>query len=195
MNTMVLLHRLLVLLLSTILFVPAQAQNLNSESVSQHTKNVSVYGNIGYYVVYGTVSLNVEAKVWSRSRDLRRSIWAKAYASRWYGQLIYEDGGPAYLVGGVYLAGRSEHFFEAMFGATYIYNKISYNNMKSEYDDYLVLNPDESPHFPEPLKSDDIYILPTGSVGYRYQPINRKFLFRAGFGFPDALYVSIGFSI
>lgn len=195
MKTMVLLQKLLLPILSTILFFPAQAQNHNSKSVSHHTKNVSVYGNFGYYVVYGTVSLNVEAKVWSRNRDLGRSIWVKAYASRWYGALGYEDGGPAYLVGGVYLAGRSEHFFEAMLGATYIYNKISYNNLKGEYDYERVHNPDVPPPFSEPLKSDYIYFLPAGSAGYRYQPINGNFLFRAGFGFPDALYVSIGFSI
>jgi hypothetical protein len=40
--------------------------------------------------------------------------------------------------------------------------------------------------------SEENYILPSGSIGYRFQKPNRRFFFRTGVGFPDALYISVG---
>ena len=37
-------------------------------------------------------------------------------------------------------------------------------------------------------------LLPSGSIGYRKQKPGGHFIFRTGIGFPDALYVSLGFS-
>lgn len=169
--------------------VPAQENNLKQSSSQPH--KITLYGNLGNFYLYATLSLNIEAKIWQRKKKLEKSIWIKAGASWWVSYLSYEAGGPSFLLGGVYMTGKSDHFFEAMLGATYIYNRITYNAMLSEYEGERYYNPDIS----EPQKSEYIQILPAGSVGYRYQPSNRQFLFRAGVGFPDAFYFSLGFSI
>jgi hypothetical protein len=39
---------------------------------------------------------------------------------------------------------------------------------------------------------DEFRINPAGNIGYRYQKTNGHFMFRAGLGLPEALYVGIG---
>lgn len=39
------------------------------------------------------------------------------------------------------------------------------------------------------------FVLPTVSLGYRYQPTDKKIVFRAGGGFPDYIYVGLGFQL
>lgn len=172
----------------------AQESKLEQSLYPPH--KIAVYGSFGYFFLYGALNVNIEGKVWQNKNVSGKSIWLKASAGGWLSYYSYEDGGQAYLLGGVYLAGKSDHFFEAMFGATYIYNRVSYNALKAEYDWELKNNPDfDPPYFSEPQKSDYILVLPAGSVGYRYQPSKSHFLFRAGIGFPDTIYISVGFSI
>lgn len=45
-----------------------------------------------------------------------------------------------------------------------------------------------------PLRFDDFDILPNVKIGYRYQAPKESFLFRAGGGLPDLLFVGFGFS-
>lgn len=174
-------------------WLPAQENKLEESLYPPH--KITLYGSFGNYYLYGILSVNIEGKVWQSTKMWKKSIWVKASASRWLSYLSYEAGGPAYLLGGVFLTGKSNHFIEANLGATYLYNRVGYNAMLSEYE----YDQDHDPNFPpyrnEPQKSDYILILPAGSLGYRYQPSKGHFLFRAGIGFPDAFYISVGFSI
>jgi hypothetical protein len=42
--------------------------------------------------------------------------------------------------------------------------------------------------------SETISIYPAGSVGYRYQKPDGGFIFRTGIGYPEAVFIGIGFS-
>lgn len=37
-------------------------------------------------------------------------------------------------------------------------------------------------------------LLPAGNLGYRFQKPDGRFIFRTGVGFPEAIYISFGFS-
>jgi len=78
----------------------------------------------------------------------------------------YENYGPYGLVGMTSLTGAKNKHFEVNYGLTML---------GDEFDQIF-------------------YFGPAGSIGYRYQKPNGIFVFRIGGGFPEAIYLSLGFS-
>ena len=71
---------------------------------------------------------------------------------------------------GIILGLECEHHFEAKAGIALGFNR-------------------------NPLRIDDFGLLPSIKAGYRYQAPKKNVLFRTGVGFPEIIYLGLGFSL
>lgn len=90
-------------------------------------------------------------------------------------------GGPQFVTSITALTGQKNSHLEFNGGLTLLYDKQSY--------DIGVSNANS-----KPPRSEYLQILPAITIGYRYQKPTGGFLFRAGIGFPEYIYIGLGSS-
>ncbi len=79
--------------------------------------------------------------------------------------------------------GRSRNYFEFGWGVTIFYDRDQYSTDKQQ----------SQFNGSEPIKKDYVGLWPAMAIGYRYQEENKPTLFRFGIGYPEMLYMSVGF--
>jgi hypothetical protein len=131
-------------------------------------KNV-VYGTIGFYPeeFYGTILGNYERKLYQFPNSCINSLWVRVAAGPWGS---WGSEGWNYVSTLSLLTGKKASHIEFGAGA--------------------VLSWDTSAKHFYPIWSDN-YI--AANLGYRYQKPGGSFVFRTGIGWPEFLYLSLGF--
>lgn len=172
---------LLSLLGSALLQVTAYSQEIKTAAERSGLKKNAVYGTIGTVGVYGVVEGNYERMIAEPAKGFITSYWVRVGYGGWYN---WEDSGPLFVIGLSGLTGVKKSHAEFNIGFTTSYDPDSY--------DIGVSNANYSGE-PKPSKSEYRQNLPAASLGYRFQKPNGHFIFRTGIGYPEALYVSLGF--
>lgn len=140
-----------------------------------------VYGTLGTIVLYAVANATYERMIIERNNKFISSYWVRLSGGTWgaWGP----QGGSHYLAGFTALTGSKNSHIELHLGINTMFDKISY--------DEDISNPDFSN--PDIKKTEYWDITPSGALGYRFQKPGGHFLFRAGFGFPETAYLSLGF--
>lgn len=143
------------------------SRNINiGEEYTRFNKN-SIYGTLGIGPMYGTALGNYERVIYQPSDLLLSSVRLRIGAGKW---VVWDAIGTHYLGTFQALWGGGRNHFEAGAGAVLIDD-----GYKTAFDSRLNL-------------------YPAGNIGYRLQKPGGFGLFRAGIGFPEALYLSFGVS-
>lgn len=135
----------------------------SSLSLAQNTQNSLTNSNSVRNVVYIELlgngaylySLNYE-------RNVYRSVWGRIGGS--YGTIIFSPV-VTFPTGISYLIGREGNYFEIGLGATFVYIKDNSFDLFNDEDT-------EESHFG---------VSPTGTLGYRYQPMQNDLFFKIAF--------------
>lgn len=147
----------------------------NSESIYRN----AVHATVGHAGFMGALSLNYERKILDFREKNLKGLWAKVGFGK-SGE--WSIGGPYQFITLGLLTGKNKGHFEINFGGTRMVRNYGY-----EHGQYM------NPFFqPSPTPSDRVDIGFVGSLGYRYQKPNRRFLLRYGIGYPESVYVSVG---
>lgn len=145
----------------------------------------SFYGTVGFGGIYAIANANYERIVSVSDEKNFRLISIRMAYGRY---ALWTDGGPVYLLTLNGIWGKRNNHFEGALGVVVLFDKSSYDigvsNANYPYPGYDV----------EPGRLDYTMFLPAASIGYRFQKPDGKFIFRAGIGWPEALYVSFGFA-
>ncbi len=109
-----------------------------------------------------------------------KTIWLRANYGGWG---VWSSGGPYQSVLLNLMTGQHKGHLEVNAGVARMSDKYS-------YDDAIA----NSQFFQEPLptSSDFVDFVLAGSLGYRFQAPKGFFVFRAGIGYPDFIYLSFG---
>ncbi|WP_375581309.1 hypothetical protein ABWH96_10000 [Marivirga tractuosa] len=157
-------------------------QELEKDTLkTDESKNV-IYGTVGFVPIYAVANISYERCIAANDNKFLRSFWLKVSGGLWEAWAV---GGPHFFAGLTSLTGSGNHHLELNIGFVSMYDKKSYE------DNYLY-NPNGNS---ESLsKSDFIDNSIAGGVGYRYQPTDGGFVFRAGLSYPESIYFSLGVS-
>lgn len=153
----------------------------NDSLKADESKNV-IHGTVGFVPIYAVANISYERRIAANKNKLLRSFWLKVSGGFWE---AWSVGGPHFLAGLTSLAGSGNHHLEFSIGFVSMYDK-------KAYDDYLAYG--RSAGFNSTSKSDYIDNSIAGGIGYRYQPVNGGFVFRAGLSYPESIYLSLGVS-
>lgn len=132
---------------------------------STHQVNKSsLYFSLGMFPIYVSAMGNYEIMFTQRP-----SSFFKTSGVRVGGGLMafWESSGWFAMATYTSLTGKGNNHLEVGLGAMY-----------AEYTD----------------EEAESFVLPAGNVGYRFQKPRGRFIFRTGVGFPEAIYISLGFS-
>ena len=158
----------------------AQATSDTTELEPARLKKNAIYVTLGTVSLAGAYNINYERMIVGFDQGSVQGLWAKAGVGYWG---VWSVGGPYQsLTLGILTGPKSSHF-ELNAGVARMVNQQGYDNAELINGD----NPEQPP-----LRSDYIDINPVGSMGYRYQKPGGHFLFRAGLGYPETLYVGLG---
>ncbi len=148
----------------------------------KNTKHNTVYATLGLTAQ----NINYERRI-AGNNDARffTSYWAKASYGRWVEP--FGSKGRYSSLGLSALTGSKNNHIELGIGLTSFFDLDKYNYGVS---DALTVNGGTGII---PSKSEYRFITPSGGIGYRFQKPNGRFIFRSGLGFPEAVYVSVGF--
>ena len=173
------------ILLSILMALACYSTNAGGQdSLRIHSKNV-IYANAGTLGLWFTASVNYERRLFSTNNKLYVNYYMRACAGAfaawgangYYGSLSLQ---------GVF--GSKLSHLELGLGLGVLFDKIGYDsgvsNANYPYPGYE----------PEPSRWDYTNVTPAVSVGYRHQSPTGGFVFRTGIGFPDGLYLSLGFA-
>ncbi|MGB3183334.1 MAG: hypothetical protein WBB45_18230 [Cyclobacteriaceae bacterium] len=166
------MKKILLLVLCTLVITGHSLAQLK-EKEPRHTLHL----NVGTLVLYGAATFNYEGQIATSDGFIKRSyirvrggLWGAWAASGLYGQ--------AGLTG---LTGAGNSHFEMHLGIASMFEvmeeEIIYFQGGSE------------------IRSKDVDYLttyPSASLGYRYQKPTGHFIFRAGIGWPDGVYLGLG---
>jgi hypothetical protein len=142
-------------------------------------RNNSLMANLGFIGLYATAGADY-------SRRLGQQGASTFYASA--GGALFDGWGVKghyYKTGLTWLVGRQKGHLELSAGAARIFNRHNY-----ELEHYSWEN--EGIGMAEPEKSDYWRIVPTGSIGYRFQNPYKRLFFRTGIGYPESGYLGMG---
>jgi hypothetical protein len=143
----------------------------------------SIYTTAGFYPIYAILNGNFEVKIASNSRVIAHYIGGKASVGYWESMIAT---GQQIGLGITTLSGKKANHLEVYAGITSIFDTDQYRR----HLDY----PDNFPNQQPVYFKNYVFIWPSISLGYRYQKPQKPFLFRTGLGYPDAVYVSLGYS-
>lgn len=177
------MKRITFLLLVLLIFTSYCTIANEQDSIKTQPKNI-IYVNAGTVIVYSAFSFNAERQLFATDKKYYINYYLKASAGGWAWWM--QLGGGAY--GSLSLQGvfgpKTSHL-ELGLGLGVLYDKQGYNYAVSDAN-----------YFREPLPSrgDFTTWAPAFSVGYRYQKPTGGFIYRVGAGFPDCIYISLGFA-
>ncbi|MFK7934681.1 MAG: hypothetical protein AB8G22_14310, partial [Saprospiraceae bacterium] len=162
-------------------------------SYSQDSSNDNLPPQLKPNVVYGTLGLaakngNYERMIGAaKGEQLFTSYWAKVG----YGTWVEPFGGEGrnFLFALTALTGARKGHLELSFGLTSLFDKLGYD---IGVRNFMSQNPRAELQI---FKSDYRSVKPAGALGFRFQKPAGDFLFRAGVGFPEYIYVSAGFCL
>ncbi|OFY61463.1 MAG: hypothetical protein A2Y71_06395 [Bacteroidetes bacterium RBG_13_42_15] len=141
---------------------------INFGFIPKNLNKNAIYGTLGLGPIYGTLIGNYEHSVYQPDDRFFSSIRARIGVGPW---ILWESGGIHYIATVQALSGKRKGHLEIGAGAVLIQN-FTYN-FSSVYSSKL---------------------WPAGNLGYRYQKLeNSGGVFRIGIGFPETLYLSLGF--
>jgi len=138
-------------------------------SMTDGLKKNSVYGTAGVWIedMYGNVTMNYERMLVVFPASFFQAISIRSGAGPWVAWL--SEGINCFSVISV-VGGRSSSHFETGMGVLFTY----WTESKEWH----------------PIVNDRHF---AGNFGYRYQKPGGKFVFRAGLGWPEGFYLSLGF--
>lgn len=96
---------------------------------------------------------------------------------------VWGSSGPLAILGVPALIGKQNHHFEAVAGLVTYFDKESYD---------IGVNNAEFLGEPIPPRTEYIDLLLAASAGYRFQKPRGGFMFRAGIGFREGVYIGLG---
>jgi len=159
----------------------ANAQENTTTALAKNAKN-DFYLSIGYGGVSVAANLNYERKLWTTESKVFSSIWIKANGGVW---AIWDSEGTQFSLAAVGLSGHKNHHIEYSLGGTSLFDKVGYDIAIKNFDGKYVSS--------KPTKMEYTDFMVYATLGYRYQKPGNGILFRAGFGYPEMIYVSIGY--
>jgi len=130
-------------------------------------KNV-VYGSVGGYVFWGAANGNYERLILERKDDFFKTYLIKVGIG---GFFTYELAMNTFVTSLTALTGSKNRHLELSIGTAILFGSYKLND----------------PYNP-------ISLTPAGALGYRFQSPKKHFVFRMGVGFPEVIYLSLGFS-
>ncbi len=157
------------------------SQEVYAGTLDEDGKNV-IYGNVGFIPVWFAINGAYERRILKTDNSLLNSLWAKIGAGYW---AQFDSGGPLALAGLTALTGTGKNHLEVSLGFVSLHD---YSDYKRDLEAYRIVGN------VEPRRSDYIENNIAGGIGYRLQNPENGFIFRAGVGFPEAIYVGLGFS-
>lgn len=140
----------------------------------------AIYGVGAIGGLWGTFNLNYERQIKTTNINLFKSVGVRFGGGYW---ATWGSSGPHFILTPMFLSGTGKHHFESSIGGTLLYDITSYD-----------IGVSNAEYFNEPIPSRTEYMIfaPAGTLGYRFQKPDGKFIFRAGAGFPDVVYISFG---
>lgn len=161
-------------ILSAIFFIffifNLHGQEHKTDTIQPALKKNVVYGSIGIIVFGGFYSINAERMLFNSSGSIN-SIWIRFGGGEWIVASFGDTDGGIHLIGTINaLTGSRASHFEANVGAVYLYNKYDDNDENAKKR-----------------------VFPAAALGYRLQKPGNHFVLRTGIGFPEGLYLSLGF--
>ena len=153
------------------------------ESTVLEPKNI-IHGSVGILGLGFAAIINYERLV-VKTEDRKYLIKCYAHGGVGYYAEFGLGYGPTFVTSFKGILGRKNAHLELGLGITGLVNN---GNYEYDYDNYLRGNE------PKPTRLDHTWLLPAGTIGYRYQTPGEDFVFRTGVGFPDGVYISIGFA-
>lgn len=155
-----------------------------SDSVQRsEINNYSLYATGGFFPIYFIANLNFEVKIASKERIIGHYIGLKSSGGQWSSMTAT---GQQFGLGFAILSGKKAHHLEWYIGTTAIFDTEVYHRHQD--------NPDNFPNQQPVYFKNYIYIWPATSLAYRYQKPQKPFLLRTGIGYPDAVFLSLGYS-
>jgi len=148
----------------------------NDDDKNNLKKNV-IYGTVGFAPIpYGLIGLSYERMIVQHKSKAINSFWVRLEGGF---NATWGQEGPQGIFALTVLTGPNKNHIEVSAGVTTWYNRMIYDNTPE----------------PNKSKSDFIYSYPAGAIGYRYQKPNGHFIIRAGVGFPELFYLSLGLAL
>lgn len=174
--------RILIIIISLFCIHPhTHAQEVNDASTPSEN---ALYGSVGYGLLYATLNINYERYLATSGRNDNLNFYARGAIGVW---ALWADSGPSYLLGLNSIWSRYNNHLEAMVGAVAMFDRSGYRIGVSNAK-YA------SPGYTEPTRLGYTLFTPAAGVGYRFQRPGGSFIFRTGVGWPEALYLSVGFA-
>jgi len=172
MNTIsnILKMRILVIIIFLSYINICYSQGLNTDINSNKLNKNVIYATLGVYPgeFYGTLMGNYERMIIEFPTTFISSLWVRVGAGPW---VWWTGNGTNYVSTISLLTGRKGVHMETGLGALLTYNPESKNFRHLIRDRYLA-----------------------GNIGFRFQKPGGKFVFRTGIGWPEFLYLSLGYS-
>ena len=169
-------------------------------SVAQETKTTSAEPKMCSNAIYGSVGIGglyFPATIYYE-RMLKQNMWNRgisSFAKVGIGTAAHWEGHSEYFLGQYgMLTGREKNHFEASIGFVYFYRGDMYSGSRTT-STTININEDGTYNIIEEKTSVSALSLLSGSIGYRYQKPKGHLVFRTGIGWPEAVYVSLGFSL
>ena len=159
----------------------AFCQEMDTDAKRSGLKKNAVYLTGGSVLAYGAAEGNYERLLGESARGFLSSYWVRAGYGVWYN---WEDSGNLFVIGLSALTGRKKSHAEFNIGFTTKYDPDSYD---------IGVNNAQLSGEQLPSKSEYRENQMAGSIGYRFQKPGGHFIFRTGIGYPESLYISLGF--
>jgi len=159
------LKKLLFLCLCLIMVNSISAQEESLKNAESLISKNAIYGSVGTAGVYFSATGYYERMFLGKNEKAKNAFFARAG----YGGVASWGGNGSYLLvqGGILTNAKGKSHFEGALGLVF---------------------------FSEEVYTDSSNTKPSVSAGYRNQKPGKSFIFRAGAGYPEALYVGVGFS-
>ncbi len=159
------------------------AENETDSIYKKEINRYSIYATAGFFPIYAIANGNFEVKLSSKPRTMAHYIGLKTSVGYWESML---STGQQVGLGLATLSGKKANHLEVYAGITSILDTEQYQR----HLDY----PDNFPNQQPVYFKNYVYFWPAFSLGYRYQKPQKPIIFRTGLGYPDAVYVSLGYS-
>ena len=165
-------------LFSLFLFSKTHSQSNSSDPLKPNI----VYGTYGLVTINGAYERLIATP---KEKRFFTSYWTKIGYGYW--SEPFGGRGNNFSLSATALTGSKNNHFEMNLGASSFFDRLNYDIGVS--NSMIIVGGSGI----TPPKSDYRFIRPTGAIGYRFQKPGGHFVFRTGIGFPDVVYLSLGF--
>ena len=164
------------------LFLSGQVENTSGKWEPEN-RNV-LHLSTGFGGIFYHLSLGYEYMLRCPDRSCANQFGIRALYGRW---ILWSDRGDDLSLMGTWQRGRRNNHFEAGGGLLLRYDRSFYQgNYGGTYW--------RGESIEDPKRIHCTSLMPACYLGYRYQRPQGGFMFRAGGGWPEALYLGVGYS-